>query len=554
MTDYALRITTMSLGKIGKYEKLDVLGHGVSGIVYLAWDTLLGKHVALKEISLQSGDEARFLEEARVLDRLRHPNIVQVNGVDKIDGHMIIDMEYVKGTNLHEYMRRMGKLPVREALSVAVQICNALDFAHSHNTVHRDIKPANVLITSEGTAKIGDFGLAEILGSGSYAGGAGTYAYMAPEDFEEQERSDHRSDIWAVGVTVYEMLAGRRPFQAVKAKDPFSWKRAVEEDEPPRLSEVDPPLRQQLEQVIAHALAKNKRDRYQTAGEMSSDVSRILASLGGAVKLSGVAVQSTKVEPVPAGVAPQRTTEQPEAESGTDILLWPDELDFGRVRKSEVGRRNLSVRVPGRGKIEGRVVSLPGWLSVNPQSFNRRKQTLLVTADTESIWQPGTYRDQLRLEVDGEQVTVPAAMSVLSPRRRFWEVAWWYVPMLVFCALPLAARAVGARHGIDAVGLVTMGLLSVMLFIISVVADLGILEKLLPAAMGAVGIGAVAGMFTKTIGGGGLSHPGEVFPMSVAGTLLSLLIALQLLTASKWRGWAVMLAICALTAAVALGR
>jgi predicted Ser/Thr protein kinase len=527
----------MSLGNIGKYEKLDVLGHGVSGIVYLAWDTLLGKHVALKEISLQSGDEARFLEEARVLDRLRHPNIVQVNGVDKIDGHMIIDMEYVRGTNLHEYMRRMGKLPVREALSIAVQICGALDFAHSHNTVHRDIKPANVLITSEGTAKIGDFGLAEILGSGSYAGGAGTYAYMAPEDFEEQERSDHRSDIWAV-----------------KAKDPFSWKRAVEEDEPPPLSEIDPPLRQQLEQVISRALAKNKRDRYQSAGEMSNDLSRILASLGGAVQLSGVAVQSTKVEPVPAGVSPPRETERPEAESSTDIVLWPDELDFGRVRKGEVGRRNLSVRVPGRGKIEGRVVSLPGWLSVNPQSFNRRKQTLLVTADTESIWQPGTYRDQLRLEVDGEQVTVPASMNVLSPRRRFWEVAWWYVPMLVFCALPLAVRAVGARHGIDAAGLVTMGLLSVMLLIISIVADLGILEKLLPAAMGAVGIGAVAGMFTKTIGGGGLSQPGEVFPMSVAGTLLSLLIALQLLTASKWRGWAVMLAICALIAAIALGR
>jgi hypothetical protein len=309
-----------------------------------------------------------------------------------------------------------------------------------------------------------------------------------------------------------------------------------------------------LEQVISHALAKNKRDRYQSAGEMGNDLSRILASLGGAVQLSGVAVQSTKVEPVPAGVAPQRQIEQPDAESLSDVVVWPEDLDFGRVRKGEVGRRNLSVRVPGRGKIEGRVVSLPGWLSVNPQSFNRRKQTLLVTADTESIWQPGTYRDQLRLEVDGEQVTVPALMNVLSPRRRFWEVAWWYVPMLVFCALPLAARAVGARHGIDAAGLVTMGLLSVMLFIISIVADLGILEKLLPAAMGAVGIGAVAGMFTKTIGGGGLSHPGEVFPMSVAGTLLSLLIALQLLTASRWRGWAVTLAICALIAAIALGR
>ena len=269
----------MSLGKIGKYEKLDVLGHGASGIVYLAWDSLLGKHVALKEISLQAHDEARFLEEARVLDRLRHENIVRVNGVDKIDGHMIIDMEYVKGTNLHEYMRRRGKLPAREALSIAIQIADALEFAHQNSTVHRDIKPANVLLTSEGVAKIVDFGLAEILGSGSYAGGAGTYAYMAPEDFEEEEKSDRRSDIWAVGVTVYEMLTGQRPFQAAKSKDPFSWKRTIQEDEPVPLAELDSSLPPRLQQVISRALAKNKHDRYQFAGELRDDLKGIEASV-----------------------------------------------------------------------------------------------------------------------------------------------------------------------------------------------------------------------------------------------------------------------------------
>jgi len=544
----------MSLGKIGKYEKLDVLGHGVSGIVYLAWDTMLGKHVALKEISLQSGDEARFLEEARVLDRLRHPNIVQVNGVDKIDGHMVIDMEYVKGTNLHEYMRRVGKLPVREALSIAVQICGALDFAHSQNTIHRDIKPANVLITSEGTAKIGDFGLAEILGSGSYAGGAGTYAYMAPEDFGAEERSDWRSDIWAVGVTLYEMLTGRRPFQAAKAKDPFSWKQAVEEDSPPSVCESDPSLPRELGQVISRSLAKNKHERYQSAGEMRGDIERILASVGGSVSIPGVAVQSTKVEPVPAGVEPAREVEQPESEALSDVEVWPESLDFGRVRKGEAAGRKLSVRVPGRGKIEGRVVSLPGWLSVTPQAFNRRKQALVAGADTESIWQPGTYRDHLRLEVDGEQVSVPVSMNVLSPRRRFAEIWWWYVPMPGFCALPLIARLAKTGELSDPAGLVAMGLFSVMLFIISIVADLGIPEKLLPAAMSAVGIGALAGFLKTSIGGGHLPNPGEIVPMSVVGVLLSLLLVFQLLTASKWRGWAVMLAICSVCAAFALGR
>ena len=535
----------MSLGKIGKYEKLDVLGHGVSGIVYLAWDTLLGKHVALKEISLQAGDESRFLEEARVLDRLRHPSIVQVNGVDKIDGHMIIDMEYVQGTNLHEYMRSHGKLPVREALSIAVQVCDALDFAHSHNIVHRDIKPANILLSSEGKAKIGDFGLAEILGSGSYAGGAGTYAYMAPEDFAEEERSDSRSDIWAVGVTLYEMLTGRRPFQAAKAKDPFSWKRAVSEDMPTPAVQLDPTLPPQLEQVISRALAKNKHDRYQSAGQMRDDLSRILASIGGPAQLSGTITESAKTAP-----APVVQDEGEVAES--DIVLSADSLDFGKVRKGESGKRSLHVRVPGRGRIEGRVVSLPGWLSVTPQSFNRRKQTLLMAADTETIWQPGTYRDRLLLEVDGENVDVPVLMQVLAPRRSFGEVFWWYVPLLILCALPLIVR-MAVRHDVDAAGLVTMGLLSVMLLIISFVADLGILEKFLPAALGALGIGAVVGEFARSVGSGSL-RPGEILPMSVAGTLLSLFIVLQLLTASKWRGWSVFLAICAIVAAVALGR
>src|SRR2546423_12096070 len=90
----------MALSKIGKYDRVDVLGHGASGIVYLAWDTLLKKQIALKEIDLQAGDVSRFLEEARVMDRLSHPNIVRVNGVDRIDGHILIDMEYVKGHNL----------------------------------------------------------------------------------------------------------------------------------------------------------------------------------------------------------------------------------------------------------------------------------------------------------------------------------------------------------------------------------------------------------------------------------------------------------------------
>lgn len=527
----------MALGSIGKYEKLDVLGHGVSGIVYLAWDTMLGRHVALKEISLQGADEARFMEEARVLDRLRHPNIVQVHNVDKIDGHLLIDMEYVKGTNLHEYMRRHGRLPVRQTLTTAIQICDALECAHSNNTVHRDIKPANILISEGGIAKIGDFGLAEILGSGSYAGGAGTYAYMAPEDFEEEEKSDRRSDIWAVGVTLYEMLTGSRPFQAVKSKDPFSWKRTIQEDEPVPVTDFDSSLPPQLRQVFSLALAKNKNERYQYAQDMRDDLAWILASIGGEVSLE------LRTRPSVREVA---------AREYVVVTSRPEELDFGRVRSGDLRKQVLSLHVGGHGRTEGRLVSQPAWAVVSPAAFERRRQTLLVTADTESIWQPGTYTDQLHFEVDGESFLVPVRMEVLPARRQFYEVAWWYLPLMAFTLLPFIVRSVNGGEA-DPTALVTSGLLAVMLFIISVCADMGILEKLAPAAIFATGTGAVIGMFLKAVDGGCIK-PEEIFPVAIAGSLLSLLIALQLLTASKWRVWSVILVLCSICAAFVLAR
>ncbi len=262
----------MPLGMLGKYERLDVLGHGASGIVYLAKDTLLGRQIALKEIAAQGEERERVLEEARVLDRLRHPNIVHVYGVDEIGGKVVLAMEYVAGRNLQDVLQRAGRLPVAEAVAVAAQICDGLAFAHRNRIVHRDVKPANILIAPDGTVKLVDFGLAQVLGTNSLAGGAGTYAYMAPEDFHEEQQSDHQADIWAVGVILYEMLTGRRPFQPVKVKDPFSWKRAVEETplDPVTVSRPDaPPL---LDSILSHALARDKRARYEDAAVMAQDL------------------------------------------------------------------------------------------------------------------------------------------------------------------------------------------------------------------------------------------------------------------------------------------
>jgi serine/threonine protein kinase len=262
----------MPLGMLGKYERLDVLGHGASGIVYLAKDTLLGRQVALKEMAAQGEDKERILGEARVLDRLRHPNIVQVIGVDEIGGKVIIAMEYVRGPSLQDILRHTPQLPVAQAIGLAAQICDGLAFAHAHRTVHRDVKPANILVDRDGVVKLVDFGLAEVLGTHSMAGGAGTYAYMAPEDFHEEEQSDRQSDIWAAGVILYEMLAGHRPFSVGKNKDPFSWKRAVEQDIPTPISALRADVSLAVDFLVARALAKDKRHRYADAGEMAHDL------------------------------------------------------------------------------------------------------------------------------------------------------------------------------------------------------------------------------------------------------------------------------------------
>jgi len=539
----------MALGTIGKYEKLDVLGHGASGIVYLAWDTMLRRQVALKEINLMVGDEGRFLEEARVLDRLRHPNIVRVNGVDRIDGHVVIDMEYVKGPNLQEFMRGRGRLPLDQALNIGIQLCDALHFAHRNHIVHRDVKPGNILISKEGQAKIVDFGLAEILGSGSYAGGAGTYAYMAPEDFEEEERSDHRSDIWSAGVTLYEMLTGRRPFQASKSKDPFSWKRAVDEDTPAPLADIAPALPAGIEQVILTSLAKDKHDRYQSAGEMADDLRAVAARVGVAAPVSTPAATSDS--------DPRVLSEETPDEKGPDVSFSPEYLDFGRMRQGEWRDRSLTLRIPGRGKTRGRVASQPGWLTVSPQSFSRRKQTVTVTAQTDGVYRPAIYEEELVLEVEGRRFSVPAAVEVLPPRRQFHEVGWWYLPLLAGSAMPVVAEALAGKP-VSAPALVATGLLAVMLFIISIVADLGVPEKLLPGLMAAVGFGAmfgaVKGWLDAALSPGGLVDTEQAMLMSLLVVPLCLLIGLQFMTISKWRWWAVMLAFASVAASWAVAR
>lgn len=571
----------MALGRLGKYDRVDVLGHGASGIVYLAWDTLLKKQVALKEIDIQAPDVERFLEEARVMDRLRHPNIVRVNGVDRIEGHVVIDMEYVKGDNLQEMLRAEGRLPFTRAMEITAQVLGALDYAHTMRTVHRDVKPANILVTRSGQARLLDFGLAEILATNAYAGGAGTYAYMAPEDFAEERQSDHRSDIWAVGVMLYEMLTGRRPFACPNARDPFAWRRVLLEERPEALALEGAPadVRDRLQSVLDCALAREKSDRYASAGAFRDDLLAILAGCAPATPaarvveapaLQGVAVvgasQPARSSAGAAGTRADRPESALDARRGRRLALpgraraplpatvdvAPAAIDFGSVRKGDDRQARVVVRLRGGATGGGRVVSVPAWVEVNPRALVRRRESLTVTLRSGAAWQTGCFRDAVELETEAGPVRIPVAATVLPARPRFPQVAPWLVPLIVLSLLPALTVVVfgtpaSARHMV-APAATTSGLLAAMLLLVTSAADLGVGERLAPGTLMVV----MAMVLGVVVGAEGGDASGRNLSAALrTGLPIGALLAAQVLSRARWKAWAAVLAALSVAASAA---
>ncbi len=248
------------------------------GVVYKAEDTRLNRVVALKflapDLTLDSAAKERLLHEARLASGLDHPNICTIYEVNETaDGQLYLAMPYYDGETLRDRIER-GPLPLSEALHLAIQIARGLGFAHEHGITHRDVKPANVVITRRGQAKILDFGVAKLLGeTGLTRPGSviGTPAYMSPE----QARGtglDHRTDLWSLGVLLYEMLSGHLPFNG---DTPHSILLALTLDSPLSLRRGRNDLPEEVEHVVTRALAKDPRERYQSANEMILDLQSI---------------------------------------------------------------------------------------------------------------------------------------------------------------------------------------------------------------------------------------------------------------------------------------
>ena len=273
--------------RLGAYEILSLLGSGGTGEVYRARDVKLGRDVALKvlptELTLDGDRLARFTREAQVLASLNHPNIAAIYGLEESDGVRALVLELVEGPTLADRVAR-GAMPFDEALPIAKQIAEAIEEAHEQGIIHRDLKPANVKMRPNGTVKVLDFGLAKLATDGSHGSGRpggvtqsptltspiatvagmilGTAAYMAPEQARGKP-VDKRTDIWAFGCVLFEMLAGKQVFGGESVTDAL----ASIVKEHPRWQDLPSDIPESVRALIGRCLEKDPRQRLQAIGE-----------------------------------------------------------------------------------------------------------------------------------------------------------------------------------------------------------------------------------------------------------------------------------------------
>ncbi len=268
--------------KILHYEILEKLGEGGMGVVYKARDTKLDRFVAIKflphHLNQTEAPRRRFVHEAKAASTLDHPNICTIHEISETDeGQMFIVMSYYPGNTLREKIDK-GSLPLDKTFDIIIAVCEGIARAHEESIVHRDIKPENIMLTDRGEVKLVDFGLAKLAGQSTLTKEGttlGTMSYMSPEQIEGNE-VDHRSDIWALGVVLYEMIAGRQPFGDEYAQAAMY---AILHETPEPLTALRTGVPMELERIVNKALEKDRELRYQSALDLLADLKKISRSL-----------------------------------------------------------------------------------------------------------------------------------------------------------------------------------------------------------------------------------------------------------------------------------
>ena len=267
--------------KIGKYDIVRVIGRGGMGMVYQAVDPTIGRMVAIKKVTAVLSDDPdllkRFYREAQSTGKLQHPNIVTLHDLGDQDGVPYLVMEYLEGDSLEKIIRERRQIVLAEKLNIIIQACEGLGYAHHRQIIHRDVKPGNIVVVNDGGVKIVDFGIAQF-GNERYTRTGqviGSLYYMSPEQIQDAD-IDSRSDIYSTGVVLFEFLTGSLPFQG---RDPTSTLARILHEPPPPLSNFLSAYPPELDEIIRHALAKDRNTRYTSMEDFAFDLRTVQEKL-----------------------------------------------------------------------------------------------------------------------------------------------------------------------------------------------------------------------------------------------------------------------------------
>jgi serine/threonine protein kinase len=316
----------------GRYEVLDELGSGGMGKVYRVFDHKLGEEVALKlirpEIAANRKTIERFKNELKIARKIAHTHVGRMYDLGEESGLYYIAMEYVPGENLKSFIRRSGHLTVSKAVSIARQVCEGLAEAHRFGVIHRDLKPSNIMVDREGNARIMDFGIARTFESKEITGLGiiiGTPEYMSPEQ-AQGEKVDQRTDLYALGVMLYEMITGQVPFEDESTLNILR-RHEIEQPRPPK--DLNPEIPYSLNALVLKCLEKPVERRYQTASDLLRD-------------LDSIKTTSVKV------AKPQARTERQIMVPRRRLPVWRI-LAVGTVLLTLAGVGYFLLRYPGAG-------------------------------------------------------------------------------------------------------------------------------------------------------------------------------------------------------------
>lgn len=406
------------LTTLGRYQILAELGQGAMGTVYKAKDPVIDRLVAIKTISLYlpkdelAEYEARFYQEAKAAGRLNHPNIVTIYDVGK-EGHIAyMAMELLEGRELREWVAAGNPLPVTQAVDIAMQVAEGLAYAHEHQVIHRDVKPANIMIVRDNLVKITDFGIArmrqsEVKTMTGYV--LGSPKYMSPEQITGK-RSDHRSDIFSLGIVLYEMLTGAVPFSGDSIHSIMYQTVNLTPEAPSRRNPAAPEM---LDLIAAKALAKDVESRYPNARELAADLRACKEELAAPGRISAAKHSAASV----AGRAP-RGAAQP------TTVIW--DVTGGNAAEEDVSPALALSQSFDSGDATMRLAQLTG----AAEEIAAFAKTQKVPRPVAAIPEPAPAG---RLVRDNTLVALPAEENTLS----IWVIAV-IVGLLVLVAVVTA--------------------------------------------------------------------------------------------------------------------